>query len=77
MALNNVTFVTPGGERWTLLGNALHFVSEAEAAQLDPALRARMRRDGADRRRRPGPEAVRSGQLLPVAARQPVVIQPS
>jgi glycosyltransferase involved in cell wall biosynthesis len=47
VALNNVTFVTPGGERWTLLGNALHFVSEAEAAQLDPALRARMRRDAA------------------------------
>jgi glycosyltransferase involved in cell wall biosynthesis len=47
VALNNVTFVTPGGERWTLPGNALHFVSEAEAAQLDPALRARMRRDAA------------------------------
>jgi glycosyltransferase involved in cell wall biosynthesis len=47
VALNNVTFVTPGGERWTLLGNALHFVSEAEAAQLDPALRTRMGRDAA------------------------------
>jgi glycosyltransferase involved in cell wall biosynthesis len=47
VALNNVTFVAPGGERWTLLGNALHFLSEAEAAVLDPDLRARMRRDAA------------------------------
>jgi glycosyltransferase involved in cell wall biosynthesis len=47
VALNNVTFLAPGGERWTLLGNALHFLSPAEAAALDPALRARMRRDAA------------------------------
>jgi hypothetical protein len=40
IALNNVGFFTPGGERWTLLANALHFLTEAEAAGLDPALRA-------------------------------------
>jgi hypothetical protein len=40
IALNNVGFVTPGGQRWTLLANALHFLGEAEAAQLDPSLRA-------------------------------------
>ena len=38
VALNNVGFVTPGGERWTLLTNALHFLTDAEAAQLEPSL---------------------------------------
>ena len=28
VALNNVGFIAPGGERWTRLGNALHFLSE-------------------------------------------------
>jgi hypothetical protein len=45
VALNNVGFVTPGGQRWTLLRNALHFLTEGEAARLDPALRACVRRD--------------------------------
>src|SRR5712691_2975709 len=45
VALNNVGFVTPGGERWTLLRNALHFLTEGEEARLDPALRAKIRRD--------------------------------
>lgn len=40
VALNNVGFIAPGGERWTLLTNALHFLSAAEAAALHPALRA-------------------------------------
>ena len=40
MALNNVGFVAPGGQRWTLLRNALHFLTEGEQARLDPALRA-------------------------------------
>lgn len=40
VALNNVSFVAPGGERWTLLGNALHFLSDAEVARLDPSLRS-------------------------------------
>lgn len=39
VALNNVGFFIPGGERRTLLANALHFLTEAEAAELDPALR--------------------------------------
>jgi hypothetical protein len=39
VALNNVSFVAPGGERWALLGNALHFLSDAELARLDPYLR--------------------------------------
>lgn len=39
VALNNVGFFAPGGERWTLLANALHFLTKAEAAALDPALR--------------------------------------
>ena len=44
VALNNVSFVTPGGERWTRLGNALHFLTDAEAARLEPSLRTAMRR---------------------------------
>ena len=40
IALNNVGFIAPGGERWTLLRNVLHFLSEPEAAALHPALRA-------------------------------------
>jgi glycosyl transferase family 1 len=47
VALNNVSFVGPGGERWTRLGNALHFLSDDEAARLDPSLRAAMRRQAA------------------------------
>ena len=37
VALNNVGFVAPGGQRWTLLRNALHFLTEGEEAPLDPA----------------------------------------
>jgi glycosyltransferase involved in cell wall biosynthesis len=44
VALNNVGFITPGGQRWTLLRNALHFLTESEEARLDPALRAKVRR---------------------------------
>jgi glycosyltransferase involved in cell wall biosynthesis len=47
VALNNVSFVTPGAERWTLLRNALHFLTAAEAGRLDPALRASVRREAA------------------------------
>jgi glycosyltransferase involved in cell wall biosynthesis len=45
VALNNVGFVTPGGPRWTLLRNALHFLTEGEEARLDPALRVKVQRD--------------------------------
>jgi glycosyltransferase involved in cell wall biosynthesis len=44
IALNNVGFFTPGGERWTLLANALHFPVGQECAALDPGLRAAMTR---------------------------------
>ena len=44
IALNNVGFLTPGGERWTLLTNALHFLSRAETAELHPALRTTVSR---------------------------------
>src|ERR1022692_2239078 len=45
VALNNVSFVTPGGERWALLRNALHFLTEDELPRLDPSLRAAATRD--------------------------------
>jgi glycosyltransferase involved in cell wall biosynthesis len=44
IALNNVGFLTPGGERWTLLANALHFLAGPETAMLDPGRRAAMSR---------------------------------
>jgi glycosyltransferase involved in cell wall biosynthesis len=47
VALNNVGFVTPGGPRWTLLRNALHFLTEGEQARLAPGLRVSVRRDAA------------------------------
>jgi glycosyltransferase involved in cell wall biosynthesis len=45
VAVNNVSFVSPGGPRWTLLRNALHFLTEAETAQLVPKLRGSVRRE--------------------------------
>jgi hypothetical protein len=45
IATNNVGFVTPGGERWTLLRNVFHFPTEDDEAQLDPAERTKIRRD--------------------------------
>ena len=44
VALNNVSFVAPGGQRWTLLHGPLHFLTEGEQARLDPAQRASVRR---------------------------------
>jgi hypothetical protein len=40
VALNNVGFLTPGGERWTLIANALHFLTAQELTGLAPGLRA-------------------------------------
>jgi glycosyltransferase involved in cell wall biosynthesis len=34
VALNNVGFIAPGGERWTLLRNALHFLTKDEESHL-------------------------------------------
>ncbi len=45
VALNNVSFVAPGGERWTLLRNALHFLTSEEAASFDPSLRTTTARE--------------------------------
>src|ERR1700730_5633040 len=39
VALNNVSFVSPGSERWALLRNPLDFLTENESANLDPGLR--------------------------------------
>lgn len=47
IALNNVSFVAPGGERWALLRNALHFLTDTEVPQLDPSLLASVRREAA------------------------------
>jgi glycosyltransferase involved in cell wall biosynthesis len=44
ISFNNVGFLTPGGERWTLLSNALHFLTGPEMATLDPGLRAAVSR---------------------------------
>jgi glycosyltransferase involved in cell wall biosynthesis len=45
IALNNVGFLTPGGERWPLLANALHFPTPAETVGLDRGRRSRMARE--------------------------------
>jgi glycosyltransferase involved in cell wall biosynthesis len=47
VAVNNVSFVAPGGPRWAVLRNALHFLTDAEAEGLDPALRASVLREAA------------------------------
>jgi glycosyltransferase involved in cell wall biosynthesis len=47
VALNNVGFLAPGGQRWTLLGNALHFMTEAEISALDPSLSTVAKRQAA------------------------------
>lgn len=47
IAVNNVGFLTPGGERWTLLANALHFPTAPETAQLEPWLNTAMARQAA------------------------------
>jgi glycosyltransferase involved in cell wall biosynthesis len=47
IALNNVSFMAPGAERWALLRNALHFLTEAEALTLEPSLLASVRREAA------------------------------
>ncbi|MGD0683592.1 MAG: glycosyltransferase [Streptosporangiaceae bacterium] len=43
VALNNLSFLTPGGERWTRLGNPLDFLDDQEWASLHPSLRAETR----------------------------------
>jgi len=59
VALNNVGFLAPGGERWTLLANALHFLTKAEIADLHPSLR---------------PIATRQASVVRLAARRSDVL---
>jgi glycosyltransferase involved in cell wall biosynthesis len=44
VAVNNVSFVAPGSERWTLLASPLDFLTEDEWSNLHPSLRAGTRR---------------------------------
>ncbi len=44
VSLNNVSFVTAGSERWTLLRNPLDFLTDREESGLDPSVRAATRR---------------------------------
>ena len=46
IAVNNVSFAGPGGPRWVLLRNALHFLAETEEAELEPGLRRSVGREG-------------------------------
>jgi Glycosyl transferases group 1 len=39
VALNNVSFLSPGGERWTRLGNPLDFLTDEEWSSLPPSLK--------------------------------------
>jgi hypothetical protein len=43
IAVNNVSFVSPGGERWTLLASLLYFLTDDEWANLHPSLRSETR----------------------------------
>lgn len=44
VALNNVSFVSPGGERWTLIANPWDFVTDKERSGLTSAARSRIQR---------------------------------
>ncbi|MHB1593655.1 MAG: glycosyltransferase [Streptosporangiaceae bacterium] len=43
VAVNNVSFVSPGSERWTLLASPLDFLTDDEWANLHPSLRSETR----------------------------------
>jgi hypothetical protein len=47
VALNNVGFIGPGGERWTLLRNALHFLADSERHDLNGSLSRSVRAEAA------------------------------
>jgi hypothetical protein len=44
VALNNVGFFAPGGERWTLMANSLYFLTAAEMAAQAPGIRSALAR---------------------------------
>lgn len=63
VSLNNVGFLAPGGERWTLLRNALHFLSDEEESHIDPSIR--------------GANSRRAATVRLAARRSDVLIAPS
>jgi hypothetical protein len=63
VALNNLSFLTPGGERWTRLGNPLDFLTDEEWSNLHPELRKESR--------------VRTPIVRMAARRSDVIVTPS
>jgi hypothetical protein len=63
VALNNVGFIAPGGERWTLLRNVLNFLTDKEMSDLEPSLAAAVSR--------------RTAVVRMAARRSDVVVAPS
>jgi glycosyltransferase involved in cell wall biosynthesis len=63
VSLNNVGFLAPGGERWTLLRNALHFLDDEEESRLDPSIR--------------GANSRRAATVRMAARRSDVLVAPS
>ena len=49
VALNNLSFLTPGSERWTRLGNPLDFLTDKEWDELHPSLKAGDTSEGSHR----------------------------
>jgi glycosyltransferase involved in cell wall biosynthesis len=63
VALNNLSFLMPGGERWTRLGNPLDFLTDEEWSNLHPSLRKESR--------------VRTPIVRMAARRSDVIVTPS
>lgn len=63
VSLNNVGFLASGSERWTLLRNALHFLTDEEESSLDASLR--------------GPNSRKATAVRMTARRSDVLVAPS
>lgn len=63
VALNNLSFLTPGSERWTRLGNPLDFLTDKEWDELHPSLKSETR--------------VRAPIVRAAARRSDVIVTPS
>jgi glycosyltransferase involved in cell wall biosynthesis len=63
VSLNNIGFLASGAERWTLLRNALHFLTEEESSRLDASLR--------------GPNSRKAAAVRLAARRSDVLVAPS
>ena len=63
VALNNISFLTPGCERWTRLGNPLDFLTDKEWDELHPSLKSETR--------------VRAPIVRMAARRSDVIVTPS